>query len=71
MKKVGICGHYGGNNEFYDGQTVKTKMITEELKKVLGEENIECVDTYGGIKKIAKKLRNFWGGRFSKNVELM
>lgn len=24
--KVGICGHYGMNKPFFDGQTVKTKI---------------------------------------------
>ena len=49
--KIGICGHFGGDNEFYDGQTVKTKTITEELITKLGKNNIKIVDTYGWKKR--------------------
>lgn len=46
MKKVSIIGHFGGNRNFVDGQTIKTKMLTEELIKLIGQENIDVVDTY-------------------------
>lgn len=61
MAKIGICGHFGGKNNFYDGQTVKTKIITEELTNIYGKNDVITVDTYGGIKKtffhIIKLLR--------------
>lgn len=57
MKKVGVCGHFGGEQVFLDGQTVKTKIITDELKKQLGANEVATVDTYGGIKTILKQLR--------------
>lgn len=47
MKKICICGHFGGNNECYDGQTVKTKNIYKALGNVYGLEQITCLDTYG------------------------
>jgi len=28
--KVGICGHFGGNHNFLDGQTIKVKSLTEK-----------------------------------------
>lgn len=49
--KVAICGHFGGTKEFFDGQTVKTKSLACGLKKEYGEKRIQCIDTYGGIKK--------------------
>lgn len=27
MKKICVCGHFGGSHEFFDGQTVKTKNL--------------------------------------------
>ena len=48
--KVGICGHYGMNKPFFDGQTVKTKIITSQIEKEIGKENVLCIDTYGGKK---------------------
>lgn len=52
MVKIGICGHYGGNQNFLDGQTVKTKIITKELQKEFGNEQVKCVDTFGGSKRL-------------------
>lgn len=50
--KVGVCGHFGNGHDFFDGQTVKTKIVTSQLEKRFGVEHIVCVDTYGGTKKI-------------------
>ena len=44
-KKIGIVGHFGGNHTFLDGQTVKTKILYEELTSA-GYKDICCVDTY-------------------------
>lgn len=52
MKQVGVIGHFGGNYSFSDGQTVKTKIVTNELIKTFGEKDVATVDTYGGIKKL-------------------
>lgn len=52
MVKIGICGHYGGNQKFLDGQTVKTKIITRELQKEFGNEQVKCVDTFGGSNRL-------------------
>lgn len=46
MYKVGICGHFGGNKIFLDGQTVKTKIVTKELMNAFGEDSVRTVDTY-------------------------
>ena len=45
MKKIGIIGHFGGNEEFFDGQTVKTKILNDELLAT-GNFEIYKVDTY-------------------------
>ena len=54
-----------GNNNFLDGQTVKTKNIYNELVKKYGEENISKIDTFNWkkhpiyfIRKCRKELRN-------------
>lgn len=52
MKKVGICGHFGLNKHLLNGQTIKTKTITKELQKILGEEEVSIVDTCKGFKNI-------------------
>ncbi len=54
-----------GNNNFLDGQTVKTKNIYNELVRKYGEENISKIDTFNWkkhpiyfIRKCRKELRN-------------
>lgn len=44
-KKVGIIGHFGGNENILDGQTIKTKILCEELQKATDWDLIK-VDTY-------------------------
>ena len=45
MKKVAIIGHFGGTEDMLDGQTVKTKVLYEELKNSTDWKIIK-VDTY-------------------------
>ncbi len=56
--KIGVCGHFGGNEVFLDGQTVKTKIVYEALCEIYGEHNIKTVDTYK-VKK--RSLAVFFG----------
>ena len=52
--KACIIGHFGGDKIFLDGQTIKTKIVTDELKKQLGYEQVSVLDTYGGRKMLIK-----------------
>ncbi len=52
MAKAGIIGHFGYGKELANGQTIKTKTVTGELRKQLGRENVITLDTGGGIKKL-------------------
>ena len=47
MKKIGIVGHFGGNENFLDGQTVKTKNLYRALEEEFSSDEIEKLDTYG------------------------
>ena len=47
MYKIGICGHFGNNQNLLNGQTIKTKILTEELEKHFGKDSIKTIDTYG------------------------
>lgn len=69
LKKVCVCGHFGFGKTLLNGQTVKTKIITNELDRVLGAEQVLKLDTHGGVKallkmslqafKMLKKCKNF------------
>lgn len=58
MYRVGICGHLGGGKLYLDGQTVKTKMITKELKDAIGSQSVHSIDTHGWKKNSIKLLIN-------------
>lgn len=47
MYKVGVCGHFGGEKNLLNGQTVKTKLLTKELRLALGTQDVNIVDTHG------------------------
>ena len=52
--KIGILGHFGEGTNLLNGQTVKTKIITEELQKQLGQDQVLKIDTHGGWKTLLK-----------------
>ena len=56
MKKVAIIGHFGGNETFCDGQTVKTKNL-EGLLEDCSDISIKRVDTYYSR---SNKFRLLW-----------
>lgn len=58
MFTIGVCGHFGGNRNFLDGQTVKTKIVTKELEKEFGDDEVKKVDTFGGKKRLVPILLN-------------
>lgn len=53
-KKITVIGHFGTGEKVADGQSVKTRIVTQELEKVLGAERIHRVDTYGWRKNPMK-----------------
>lgn len=55
IKKIAIIGHFGGNEDILDGQTVKTKILYNELKNATDWE-IKKVDTYYKSKNPLKLL---------------
>ena len=58
MKKIGIVGHLGGTEAFFDGQTVKTKNLYKALVTEYGVDSIYCLDTYNYKKHILSFLIN-------------
>ena len=47
MKKVSVIGHFAVGREYLNGQTIKTKIVTGELERVLGSDQVAIVDTHG------------------------
>lgn len=50
-QRMGIVGHFGNGLDCLDGQTVKTKIIANELEKLHGSRNVRRIDTHGGVRR--------------------
>ena len=73
-KKTNICiiGHFGFSKELLNGQTIKTKILTNELEKQFGASNVKKIDTYGGIKTLLKApFQIFYALKNNKNVIIL
>ena len=54
MKKVSIIGHFGFGKNLLNGQTIKTKIVANELCRLFGETDIYKIDTHSRIKSLIK-----------------
>ena len=55
--QIGVIGHFGIGLNLANGQTIKTKIITEQLEKKYNG-NVTKVDTHGGFKRIIPVILN-------------
>ena len=67
MKKVCVIGHFGFGKNMFNGQTIKTKIVTQELEKQLGVNQVVEIDTHGGAKVLPKVVCKMIGA--FKNCE--
>lgn len=49
--RIGIIGHFGGIEDFNDGQTIKVKSLYDGIKRYLPNVHIDKIDTYYFHKK--------------------
>ena len=54
MKRVCVIGHFGFGHDLLNGQTIKTKIIANEIEKNVGKDEIVRIDTHGGLTAILK-----------------
>lgn len=54
MVKVALIGHFGFGKITHNGQTVKTKIVGDELKRCFGDGNVLYADTQGGFSFLLK-----------------
>lgn len=47
MRKITIIGLFCEATDVSNGQSVKTRIVTEELEKALGKDQVARIDTYG------------------------
>lgn len=69
MKRVCAIGHFGKGENLLNGQTIKTKIFTDQLIANYGEEEVFSVDTHGGLRKLLRLVVNvFYGVKECKNI---
>lgn len=49
-----VIGHFGEGKNLLNGQTIKTKIVTQELQNQIGKEQVLKFDTGGGWKTLLK-----------------
>ena len=71
MKRVSVIGHFAVGHDYLNGQTIKTKIVTGELERVFGADQIGTVDTHGGKQVLLKAPFQVLGAlKNSVNVNL-
>jgi glycosyltransferase involved in cell wall biosynthesis len=53
-KKICVIGHFGFGHDLLNGQTIKTKIVTNEIEKNFGKDEVVRIDTHGGLATILK-----------------
>ena len=61
LKKIGVCGHFDGDKPTSSGQIIKTRIVTGELIRQLGKDQVMTVDSSGGAKAMPRMLKESWG----------
>lgn len=70
--KIGVCGHFGKGKNLANGQTIKTKIVTETLRHLYGSKNIYIVDSHGGAIHIPRIFTESFGMfRKCENIVMM
>lgn len=58
MKKVSVIGLFCMGEEAADGQSIKTRIVTREIEKSIGAQQVRKIDTYGWKKHPFKMFFN-------------
>lgn len=73
MKKISVIGKFiSSETVVWDGQSIKTRIVTQELEKQFGTRNVQRIDTYGWKHHPFQLLKNsFLAVRRSDHVIFM
>ena len=72
MKRVCVIGHFGFGHDLLNGQTIKTKIVANEIERNVGKDNVVRVDTHGGLATLIKlPFILLYAIVFFKNVVVM
>lgn len=69
--KIAIIGAFGKKLNLLNGQTIKTKIIADELERMYGEHDVLRIDTYGKLNWILSVIKSIWAFLFCRNLIIM
>ena len=64
VKKICVVGHFAFGKTMLNGQTVKTKILSDELDRIYGSENVGKIDTHGNKLNMAWAVLKAMFGMF-------
>ena len=72
LTKISIVGHFAFGLDLLNGQTIKTKILSDELEKRFGVDQVRKIDTHGGISRLLMLPLILWKAlRDSHNVIIL
>lgn len=71
MSRLSIIGHFGIGKKLLNGQTIKTKIISDELEHIYGKSNVTRFDTHGGIRYLPKMPFSMWRALTTSQTVIM
>lgn len=69
--KIAIIGAFGKNLDLLNGQTVKTKIIADELERMYGQHEIWRIDTYGKLNNVISVIKCVWAFIMCRNIIML
>ena len=72
MRFLTIIGHFSFKKESFDGQTIKTKIVCEEIEKSFPTEKVKKIDTHGHFLSFLKApFYSYSSVKNSKNILIL
>lgn len=71
MRKICVCGHFGFGHNMLNGQTIKTKIVTNELEREYGKDELYAIDTHGRRNTILMFFRFVYALATCRNIIIM
>ncbi len=71
MKSIAIIGAFGNNLNLLNGQTIKTKIIANELEKKYGINAVWRIDTYGKLNNLVSVIKCVFAFIWCRNLIIL
>ena len=70
-KNICVCGHFGFGLNLMNGQTIKTKVVAEEIERLYGSDAVYKIDTHGIISVLMLPAKLFYALCVCRNIVIL